>query len=205
METSHFLDEVRSINEFDKNHIKTVLPQTNEHCNKINISTVLPDTVHYKDAPVYKIKVTIDAEDTSSFDNIANELFNYINNSNFYKKSLEEKKDRLEKEVEAISSAINTIKTVIEKAELSEVNEKTITEITNSSEKLISFKNIKLLLKQSLNNFNGTEVIGKMVYSEPIAPKSKSNISLAAFIGLLAGVFSAFFIEAASKVKNSNG
>lgn len=196
MATYNYSDLVERVNSGDKSRLKGILPQTYQLVDKIEL-TPLPDTV------LYKLKVVIDARDTGDIHLIKNELFEYIVNFPFYKKSAEEKAERLQKELNELSKAIAYPEEILKTYNELLKNDKLVPIVFNPVDLhrgIVELIKRKVWVEQWLKNYSSLEIITEEIHPNPVKPKFKRNVLLAALIGILAGIFFAFIAEFAEKI-----
>ena len=176
---------------------KSILPKTYQSVYNIKL-TPLPDSV------ICKLHLLIDVKDTSDIPKIASELFEYINNFPFYKRLIEEEKERLQKELNELSNAIPYIEDALKNYNMSVKSERLTPEVLNPAELyngMIDLKKRKVILEQSLKNHTGIEIIMQGIYPGHVEPKIKRNIVLSALIGVLSGILLIFVVEFVNKVR----
>ena len=197
MASYQYSDLLDRINSNDKSRLKEILPQTCELVDEIEL-TPLPDTV------LYKLKVIINAKDTGDVRRIKDELFGYLVNFPFYKKSVEQKAERLQKELKELNSAISYPEEVLRTYGQLLKSEKLVPIVFNPVDMFNGMAELikrKTWVEQMLKNHNDLEVITEEIYPDPVKPKFKRNVMLSVLIGILAGVFFSFMAEFAEKIK----
>ena len=201
MATADFNDVLERINVDDKEKMREILPKTYLLLYELKVTTI-PDPV------LYKLNIIIDVKKTSDISLIATELLEYINNFPYYKRSVEQRKKLLQKQLEELSIAIansdailKTYNTLLQSAKLVPLGFNPI-ELYDG---ILELKTKKVILEQSLKNHIGMEIITQDIFSNPVKPRIKMNIALSALIGLLAGMFLVFFAEFAEKITTPPG
>lgn len=196
MATYSYYDALERINSNDKNRLKEILPGSYEDIEHIDLKP-LPDSV------IYKLFITIEAKDTAKIQVIKNELFAYLVNFPEYKKSVEQKGERLEKEFKELKSAIAYPEEILKTYNQLLKSDKLVPIVFNPVDLYTGMSELvkrKSFLEQQLKNLNEMQVITEELYTNPVKPKLKRNVMLAVLIGLLAGFFFAFVAEFAEKV-----
>lgn len=199
MATNNYADLVERINSNDQARLKDILPKTFLLVDEIELMP-LPDTVFYR------LKIFIDAKDTADIHAIKNELFDYLAQFPFYKKSVEQKVERLQKELDELSKAITYMEDALKTYNMNLKNNESVSAVLNPVEVNNGIADLikrKIIVEQLLKNNSGLEIISEEIYSNPVKPKLKRNITLAALIGLLSGIFIVFMIELKQKVSTS--
>jgi len=196
MATNNYADLIERINSNDKDRLKGILPHTYKLIDEIEMIP-LPDTT------LYRLKIFIDAKDSGDIRLIESELFECLSQFPFYKKSVEQKTERLQKEFDELSKEIIFMEDVLKSYNINIKSEKSAPEVFNPVEVSNGMAELikrKIIVEQLLKNNTGLEIISEEIYSNPVKPKFKKNIMLAALIGILSGAFIIFIIALKEKV-----
>ncbi|TAL59863.1 MAG: hypothetical protein EPN85_08490 [Bacteroidetes bacterium] len=193
MAAKDFTDVFKTIKVNDTEVMQNIFPKTNQLINDIRLTTLL-------DTAVCKIDLLIDAKDTTDIPKIKAELLEYINNFPFHKNFVEQRKERMQKEIDEISKAIAYTDDLLKSGNDQKQNSPEYDPVRLYNGK-INLANKKIVSEQSLKNYTGIETIMENIYSTPIKPTVKNNIILSALIGILSGVFMVFIAELKDKVR----
>ncbi len=179
MASTGYADLLERINSNKKERLKEILPTTVNLSEEIQLIPIT-DTVYYR------LKVIIEAKNISDIPSIKQELFDYLINFPFYKKSVELRAERLQKESEELNNIIL----------FQQKNDSTESHI-----KLTDLINRKVFVEQTLKNNLALEIITEEILSYPVKPNIKRNLILASIIGFLAGIFFVYISEMLEKIK----
>jgi hypothetical protein len=178
MATTEFADILEKFNLNDTKNIVDIFPKTNNLVDEIHAVRFVDELHPGLDSAARRIKITVDVKDTSRISEIIAEITECISNYPAYKKSIDELRELRESELDEIENSIMTAEESSEK-----VNAQAQ---PNSS--LVELKSRKIFLEQSLKNNLNTEITYRYVYSNPVKPHIKRNISLMGIVSFLSVV-----------------
>lgn len=195
MATNNYTDLIIKINSNDKKNLKKILPKSNESLTNIKLTPLIDSTIN--NLRIYKLKIQIDAQDTSIIPVILSEFVNYLNDFPYFKKSISDEKEIIEFQSNEMNKAIDTLDKKIKQYDLSLKNNKIKIPELNFIElnnQLINLKTKKLISEQSLRNFKGIEIITHDISSNPVKPDIKGNFIEGIIAFILTAMIIIFFI-----------
>ncbi|HLG35399.1 MAG TPA: hypothetical protein VI757_11005 [Bacteroidia bacterium] len=171
----------------------------------VRLKGILPNTYHLvsdikmipsPDTVVFKMRILIDVKDTANINAVKAELFQYIINFPFYKKSVAQKQGQLQKEFNELSNAISYPEQILKSYNELLRNEKHVPVIFNP---VVSYTGLEVLIKrktvveQMLKDNLGIEIITEEIYTNPVKPDLTGNLIKAFIASVLIMLFIVYF------------
>lgn len=191
-----FSEIIERVNSNEKERLRTILPSTYQSVNGIKLA-------YTGDSVIYRLNVIIEAKDTADIRPIMAEFIQYINDMPYYKKSVEEKKVRLQIELNELSKAIEYPQEILKTYGMLLKSEKLVPIVFNPVDLhkgMVDLIKRKVSLEQTLKNYSGIEIITEEIYPSSVKPDLKRNLPVAALLGILAGFLMVIIVELKIKV-----
>jgi capsular polysaccharide biosynthesis protein len=188
---------VSIIGNVDGGKLKQVLPKNYNSIDSIKLSA-LRDSGD-------KFQLIIEAKRVDDIPIAISEFEEYVDNNPLIRRSVEQTKETLLKQIEELSKVIESSKELVKAYDNLIKTGRLIPVGFNPVElnkRISDIKIEKLQVEQALKRLQGIEMAAQpYISSKPVKPKKRQNVMIAGVVGLLASIMLAFFIEFLEKNK----
>ncbi len=188
------------IGKFDREKVAIISPENLTIINSVKIIQIPGSTD--------KFKVSIELTERDHFQGIVRAFVEYLNNIPFIKRTVDQSREQLLKKLEDVDVVMNKSQQDAESFKKMMVREKLNPIGFNPVQfyKMLSDLEIeKIVLKQSMSNLTGVELISQLAISlNPVKPRPVLNMTIAGITGLIVGLFLAVFLNYLENLKRSS-